>query len=212
MVQTDRSPAFNEPSFVCPHCEAFAEHTWDHLQFNVGGSWGSTALYQARCAACAKYNYWLTVGDGHVMIWPDKMGGAPPGDDMPEDVRNIYDEARSIINRSPRAASALMRLALETLLTELYPNEGNLNATIGAASRAGLPGSIIQAMDVLRFNGNDAIHEINREDSPETAASLARILNLVVERLITEPRQIADLHAQLPAGVLAQIEQRDAQS
>lgn len=128
---------------------------------------------------------------------------------MPENVASLYNEARSIMTLSPRAASALMRLALEALLEGLYPDAGNLNETIGAASAAGLPGTIINAMDVLRFNGNAAIHEIDREDTAETAASLATILNLVVVRLITEPRQIAEMHAQLPATVIAAIERRD---
>lgn len=33
-------------------------------------------------------------------------------------------------------------------------------------------------MDVLRSNGNASIHELNREDTAETVASLSQILNL----------------------------------
>lgn len=144
------------------------------------------------------------------MVWPTALGGPAPNGDMPHDVTVIYNEARSVMTLSPRAASALLRLALEALLTGLYPDAGNLNDTIGAAAAAGLSRQIVNAMDVLRFNGNAAIHEIGREDTAETAAALSRILNLVVERLITEPRQIAEMHAELPPGVLAQIERRDS--
>lgn len=114
-----------------------------------------------------------------------------------------------MVKASPRSAAALLRLSLEGLLTGLYPDAGGLNATIGAAARAGLPRQVIDAMDVLRFNGNAAIHEISRKDNAETAASLFAVLNLVVTRLVTEPRQIEALHAELPASVRASIEKRD---
>lgn len=210
----DRTPAFQKPSFTCPHCDAFSEQIWHPLQFQLAASsWAGSYLWQARCTVCNKISYWMTgPSPAHTMIWPTSFGGPPASDDMPEDVEAIYSEARSIMNLSPRASSALMRLALEALLADLYPEAGNLNATIGAAAKAGLSEHLIKAMDVLRFNGNEAIHEINREDTPETAASLARILNMVIERLITEPKQIAELHAQMPPGVLTQIEQRDGKA
>jgi len=202
----DRTPEFKKAAFNCPSCEAYAAQNWRSLHFS--GSGGQSGVELATCRSCGRASVWLDVEDA-VMIWPVGLGGPPPSEDMPAAVATIYDEARSIANLSPRSASALMRLALEALLTELYPDAGNLNDTIGAAAADGLARPIINAMDVLRFSGNASIHEISREDTPETVNALASILNLVVERLITEPKQIAAMHAQLPPGVLAQIEKRD---
>ncbi|WP_137292694.1 DUF4145 domain-containing protein [Nocardioides dongxiaopingii] len=199
-------PEFKSEAFHCPLCDVYADQRWHQLFTQATGY---LPKYIAVCGYCRDHSMW-TGEPGPVMIWPAGFGGPVAAENMPETVLSVYNEARSVINLSPRAASALLRLALEGLLTSLYPDAGNLNATIGAAKAAGLPETIVQAMDVLRFRGNASIHELNREDTPETAASLATILNLVVERLITEPKQIAEMHAKLPATVLAAIERRDA--
>ncbi len=215
-VETDESDAEKPPigphtprllgeSFDCPYCGAFAAQTWQDFYREQSPS----GVSSAHCFACKRMSIWLVI-EGGVMVWPiGDPGGPPPAPDMPDDVRAIYNEARDVVKASPRSAAALLRLALEGLLTGLYPDEGNLNATIGEAARAGLPRQVINAMDVLRFNGNAAIHEISRKDTAETAASLFAVLNLVVTRLVTEPRQIEALHAELPASVRASIEKRD---
>lgn len=214
-------PAFQASSFTCPHCSALTQQTWHTLSAYADndGTELSPNLALAVCFACDKQTLWQMThhitptgswASSGNLIWPQALGGPPPAEDLPDEVRGIYEEARAVVNASPRSASALLRLALEGVLEGLFPDAGNLNATIGAASAAGLPRQIIQAMDVLRFNGNAAIHEVSREDTPETAEALFKILNLVVERLITEPKQIAEMHASLPPGVLAQIEKRDS--
>ncbi len=143
------------------------------------------------------------------LLWPLGLGGPEAPADLPQSVRAVYNEARAVTNTSPRSAAALLRVTLEGILTELFPDQGNLNATIGAAAQAGLPTQVIQAMDVLRFNGNQSAHALSHEDTPETVTALFKILVLVVERLISEPRQIAEMHALLPEGVRQQIEHRD---
>ncbi|WP_432477197.1 DUF4145 domain-containing protein [Nocardioides sp. GXQ0305] len=208
-VEVDpRTPRLRGESFACPYCEAFAQQDWDHLYSNGN----VTGVERATCHACGKTSLWLVV-EGGILLWPRQLkGGVPAAEDMPAEVRTVYNEARAVVDASPRSAAALLRLALEGLLADLYPSEGNLNDRIGAAAAAGLSQTVVNSMDVLRFNGNAAIHEISREDSADTAASLFAILNLVVERLITEPRRIAQMHAALPPGVLAQIEKRDGAS
>lgn len=62
----------------------------------------------------------------------------------------------------------------------------------------------------LRFAGNRSVHEIMSDDTAETATALLHILNLVVERLITQPKQITALHDAMPEGVKQAIERRDA--
>src|SRR4051794_20981700 len=49
------------------------------------------------------------------MVWPGSAGGPAPGDDMPDAVRAVFEEARQISSSSPRAAAALLRLSIELL-------------------------------------------------------------------------------------------------
>ena len=42
-----------------------------------------------------------------------------PSDDMPEDVKADYMEASSVVETSPRALLALLRLALQKLMPHL---------------------------------------------------------------------------------------------
>lgn len=145
----------------------------------------------------------------HEMLYPKvDVEGPASHSDLPEHLLPLYEEARGVLAVSPRAASALVRLTLEGVLSDLY--SGTLNEMIGAASAAGLSPEVVQAMDVLRFAGNQSIHEVRPDDTLETATALFHILNLVVERLITQPKQIAEMHAALPPSVRAAIEKRDS--
>lgn len=207
-------PSWRADSYSCPHCAAFAEQKWADFVTSDAGL-GQTPFRGARCNACKQWSLWQV--NLHVnplegsLIWPTGiLPLLPPSEDMPGPVAALYHEARSVASASPRSAAALLRLALEATLNERYPDADNLNAAIGSATADGLPQTVINAMDVLRFSGNAAIHEINNEDTIGTVTALSRILNLVIERLITEARQIAEMHADLPPGVLAQIERRDA--
>lgn len=217
VVTSNRRPAFERPAFNCPICDAYAEMTWRHPIYPGGGL---TCLHTATCGVCKSNSVWLEQpelfgitgdpDDKRAMIWPSGWDGVPAADDMPEAVEGIYDEARAVVQASPRAAAALLRLALERLLNGLYPDASNLNDAIRLAAENGLPRRVVDSMDVLRFNGNAAIHELVREDTPETASSLFKVLNIVVRQLITEPREIDELHSALPDGVRDQITRRDS--
>jgi hypothetical protein len=144
------------------------------------------------------------------MVWPTGLIGPESSSDLPESVAGIYKEARTVGGASPRSAAALLRLALEGVLTDLYPDEtGNLNGLIGAAAMAGLPQDVTRAMDVLRFNGNTAAHEVHLDDTSATVVALFDVLNLVVDRLIGEPKRIGALYDELPEGVREAADRRN---
>ncbi len=130
---------------------------------------------------------------------------------MPSDVQTDYEEARAIVARSPRGASALLRLATQKLVNELEGGSGDLNAKIGRLVANGLPIPIQQALDALRVIGNEAVHpgELDLEDDVETASGLFNLLNLIVEDRIEQPKRIAEMYAKLPPTKLQGIQQRD---
>lgn len=145
------------------------------------------------------------------MVFPAVGGGPRPHADMPSGVRTDFEEARTIVNASPRGACALLRLATQKLVNELQPEGGDLNDRIGRLVATGLPPIVQQSLDVLRVIGNEAVHpgELDLRDDVDTARSLFDLLNVIVEDRITRPKQIAGLYSRLPPGKLQGIAARD---
>jgi len=146
------------------------------------------------------------------MVVPSEAPVPPPHTDMPGVCLPEYDEARNIVALSPRAASALLRLALQKLMTELGEKGRNINDDIGSLVAKGLPVLVQQALDFCRVVGNNAVHpgEIEINDTPEIAHNLFEMMNFIVEDRIAKPKQIQALYARLPEGARNAIEARDA--
>lgn len=78
----------------------------------------------------------------------------------------------------------------------------------------GLDPRIQKALDVVRVVGSNAVHPgtIDFNDDSRIAHSLFRLVNVIVERMITEPKTIDTLFDSLPQGVIAAIEKRDGRA
>lgn len=63
----------------------------------------------------------------------------------------------------------------------------------------------------VRVIDNNAVHpgSIDLRDDRATAESLFRLLNLISENMISEPKHVDKIYATLPPNVLAAIETRD---
>jgi Domain of unknown function (DUF4145) len=135
----------------------------------------------------------------------------PPHRALPEWAKQRYAEAREIAASSPRSAAALLRVALEVLLNEVRPSSGTLADRIDELQALGLPAPHVQAMDILRLIGNQAVHTgtIVDADSPETVQELFGYLNHLAEsnQMI---RRIADRYTTMPKGAQDAAEQRRA--
>ena len=75
-----------------------------------------------------------------MMVYPDGMALPPPNSDLDTDIQEDYREAASIVNRSPRAATALLRLCVQKLCKQLgQDGKKKINDNIAALVKAGLP-------------------------------------------------------------------------
>ena len=130
---------------------------------------------------------------------------------MPDDVRADYVEASLVFEQSPRSAAALLRLGLQKLMPHLGEKGNNINTDIGNLVKKGLPAEVQKALDTVRVVGNNAVHpgQIDLNDDKQTAASLFRLLNFIVERMITQPKEIHGLYAGLPQTSRDAIDRRD---
>ncbi|NLR73591.1 DUF4145 domain-containing protein [Leeia aquatica] len=210
------APAFKKNAFHCPICKTFAHMGWVSL-VTTSAPMEATDLFQARCARCQKETYWRDDKSGDPrapkgkMIYPLASNAPLPSSDLPEDCQQDYAEARAIAAQSPRAAAALLRLIIQKLCKHFGEPGKDINKDIGRLVEKGLPKILQEALDTVRVIGNAAVHpgEINFEDNPEIVTVLFRLINLIVEKMITEPKEMADLYQSLPTSKLEQIAKRD---
>lgn len=151
------------------------------------------------------------------MIFPSGSNIPMPHTDMSESVKEIYTEARDIAWKSPRAAAALLRLALEKLTEELGETEWALNTRIGNLKKKWLPERAIQALDIVRITANEwASHlgqiDLTGSDNAEIVNQLFFLLNFIVEHVITVNNQLDAMYANLPPDKKQGIVDRDKQS
>ena len=199
--------------YTCPHCNTISqmEEGTHHFQsdlYSIGGGLGiRNQLTIHRCQCCGKKIIWIDKN----YVYPDIVA-EEANQDMPESVKQLYVEAGLIYNKSPRAACALLRLAIDRLCNELGETDKDINKNIGALVKKGLPQSVQQALDVVRVVGNKAVHpgQISFDvDDKGTAMMLMRLINIIVERMISEPNEIDSLYQGLPESVKKSIENRD---
>ncbi len=90
----------------------------------------------------------------------------------------------------------------------------NINDDIKSLVSQGLPLRVQQALDVCRVVGNNAVHpgEMDLNDTPEIAQSLFRLLNIIVEEMITKPKEIDGIYNALPNSAREAITKRDAKA
>ena len=179
-----------------------AQATSETLQFKLDNLWAS------KCFTCLKVSLWRH----EALLYPSAASGEEANSDMPSDVRADFDEARTIINASPRGAAALLRLAIQKLCVHLGEPGKNINTDIGSLVAKGLPKRIEQALDAVRVIGNEAVHpgELDLQDDRDTVFGLLRVINVVVDNRISQPKHIDELYNMLPANKTADIEARNA--
>lgn len=180
------------------------------LEDSPGNSYGLLHLrntWVSLCFNCNDIAIWIY----DKLIYP-QFGEAPPANpDLSEDVRRDYTEASSILDLSPRGAAALVRLAIQKLCKELGQPGKNINDDIKALVANGLDPRIQKALDAVRVIGNNAVHpgSIDLRDDRATAETLFKLLNLIAEKMISEPKHVNEVYDSLPQSARDQIEKRD---
>ncbi|MBR2167928.1 MAG: DUF4145 domain-containing protein [Paludibacteraceae bacterium] len=217
MAKTYVKPSKELVKYTCPHCNTLSQV--DRSQHNFPSdeyveyhdiravTRVRNRLTIHRCQCCGKKIIWID--DNY--IYPDIVP-EEANPDMPESVKQLYNEAALIANKSPRAACALLRLAIDRLCNELGEKDSSIDKNIGALVKRGLSQEVQQALDIVRVVGNKAVHpgQIAFDvDNVETATILMSLLNMIVTRMITEPQKIGSLFKSLPESVKKSIEKRD---
>ena len=211
MEQEYIKPEFQKTSFHCSKCNAFAHQTWMQAwRLSRSNPFIISSLFVAYCAHCKNYSVWQE----KKMVYP-KLSTAPMArKDMPEDVRKIYEEARDVAGVSARAAAALLRVALEKLTIYLGEKEGNLNTRIKNLKAKGLPEDVIKCLDIVRINANEGgSHsgqiDLENKDNDKIVDALFLLVNFIVEKTISDTKQIDEMFQALPEDKKQGIKNRD---
>ncbi len=207
MKQEFITPEFNETAFNCPFCNAYSNQVWfDSAYYNNGYQLFRNGKV-CYCVHCKKFSIWYE----RIMVYPDFQGVQTPNGDLNDDIKADYEEAASILQKSPRGAAALLRLAVQKLCKELGEEGNDINKDIKELVSKGLPSAVQKSLDAVRVIGNEAVHpgQIDLRDDVETAQVLFRLVNLIAEKMITEPKEVESIYASLPETKRQQIDRRD---
>lgn len=214
-------PIGSSAKFVCPYndCRTFAVHHWGYVEsLGIalgGGSFSHRGLgkvplvVMSLCEACGRESVFI----GPQIMLPAESDAPAPAEDLPVELLDDFEEARAILPRSPRGSAALLRLVIQKLLPHLGATKKSIGEAIGELVKTGTIKTPIQrALDTVRVIGNESVHpgEMDLKDDRETALALFRIINLIVETAITEPKRLDALYVSLPKSKLEGIEKRDA--
>ncbi|MEH7557141.1 DUF4145 domain-containing protein [Priestia megaterium] len=226
--ETYVAPQLGLKAFTCPECKAFSHQTWNEVIFNTNGNSYKLQAFTgprvdvvkekeelpvsglaghsifhitafSHCYSCKAVSIWK----GNNMVHPNNLNVEPPSLDMPADIVTLYNEARSIAHLSPKSAAGLLRLALEKLLIYLGAKKGTIDSMIQnlvdkeVISPSGL---VRKALDSIREIGNAGVHTttINLDEKPEAAFALFKVINFVVEKMITDKKIMEEIYSFIP--------------
>jgi hypothetical protein len=122
-------PSIRARAFNCPHCGAFAHQTFydlgpmrawhsnpnEPVDRDVERLVSNECLAASICFYCVRPALWRN----EELLYPVTVSAPRPAQDMPDDIRVDFEEARQVLNTSPRSACALLRLALQKLMVHL---------------------------------------------------------------------------------------------
>lgn len=207
-------PCYDQEHFKCPHCGCFSAMQYKSIYFEDdpkyiidGNKRKENKISVARCIKCGGKIVWTTSG----YVYPDFIP-EPANEEMPVTVKHLYNEAGLVFRKSPRAACALLRLAVDLLCRELGEKGKTIDDNIGVLAQKGLDMDIIKSMDVLRIVGNNAVHpgmiDLNI-DNEYVAMQLMHLLNIIVQRLIADKAFVNTMFSKLPQDVQKRTNERN---
>lgn len=199
-------PEHGSRDFHCLYCNVYASQHW-----YVPACHGNRLFIDSKvvetsiCSRCSQPTFWLS----EEIIYPPAQTFPLANNDLSEDIKEVYNEAAAIAKQSPRAACALLRLAIEMLLKQLGET-GNLNDGIEDLVKKGLSATIQQSLDIVRVTGNNAVHpgKIDFGDITDVQ-TLFELINVTADGLITQPKQIQRIYDNIPEKKREAIEKRD---
>lgn len=190
-------------SYTCPSCGTLAQQqvsrlSGSHIDYGIVNfkERENQNLYLSTCSSCNCDLIWLvhshSYSNGALIIYPNVNALPVCHVDAPSRVSIVYAEASQCYSISLRASAALIRVATEQLLREVFQSEKMLGQLI--ESNKDKLGNCYAMANALRLTGNDGSHATAEildleDDSNELVAGMFELFNALVEKLIAEPNR-----------------------
>jgi hypothetical protein len=184
--------------------KAFQKFTYDSLNENL-----PIEYRISKCSQCSEYLLW----HNDKLVYPQNVSVELPNEGLTEEIKGLYNEAALILNHSPRAAAALLRLTLQLLLVSLGGQGKHIDADIKIIVANGVDPQVQKAMDIVRIFGNNSVHpgEIMLNEDPGLVQNMFELINFIATKMITSKKEIDNLFDNLPKSAKEAIEKRDLQ-
>jgi len=164
-------------------------------------------LYLSQCYNCKKFSVWVH----DRLLFPGHKASVTPNPDLPDDIIADFEEARGIVDASPRGAVALLRVCIQKLCKYLGEKGKTVDEDIASLVKKGLNPLVQQSLDIVRVIGNEAVHPgvIDLKDDRDTAMRLFELVNAIAEQMISHPKAVQSMYEKLPGPKRKAIEKRD---
>lgn len=108
----------------------------------------------------------------------------------------------------------MLRLAIQKLCVELGEKGERIDDDIASLVKKGLAPTVQKAMDTVRVIGNEAVHPgiLDLKDDRDTATKLFKLVNIISEQMISNPKHVEEIYGRLPEGKRKAIEKRDSKA
>lgn len=170
--------------------------------------YGLDNVFLSTCHSCWDIAIWRY----DTIMYPARRYEVEPDVGLPKTALQDFEEARTILDLSPKGAAALLRLCIQKICKSLGLNGKTINDDIATlVERGDLKPTIQKALDIVRVVGNEAVHPgtMDLNDNREIASQLFSLVNRITYDLITHPKEVDELYHSLPSEKLKQIEKRD---
>lgn len=187
----------------CPHCGNTSVQTRLFEQhYRERSYWGPEAeeethdaLYTVtRCATCSRllvysdcedFTEQTQLGD---LVFPKQ---AALSRDVPENVRNIYQEAQRVKQTSPIAFAVLCRRVLEEVCRAKGIDRPNLSAALAELAKQGvIPRVLSDASSLIRLIGNAGAHASDLKITVPHVWAIDNFVMAIIEYLFLAPARL----------------------
>lgn len=119
-----------------------------------------------------------------------------PNEDLTNEQKQLFNEAKDIFDKSPKAAGALLRCVIERILRDKF--QGKLGQSLlgkilnDEEVKKELGGELIEMCNACKLIGNDAAHSsliIYEDESKQEVELLFELINAIAEKLLSKPRK-----------------------